>query len=255
MHPELVSEQEYLDQAYVVPRGRPGTRPPVDGNGRSGTRWHQPGPIRAGGHLGGRFCPTGPARHGRRRTGLRSHRPGRRRRRQGRGAATTSAGSGSGTTSRSPWSSDWRAPVAEAFYRATGRMPMGLERRRHFVSRGRELLAIEDELFGDVERFRDEGRLRGEGALIAALETARTGRLGDIVGTIQTEQDLVIRGAPSGCAGRAGRAGYRQDRRGAPPGRLPALHEPLPARRSGRPRGGTEPPVPGLHRAGPAVAR
>ena len=88
---------------------------------------------------------------------------------------------------------DWRAPIAEAFYRATGRMPMGLERRRHFVSRGRELLAIEDELFGDVERFRENGGLRGEGALIAALETARTGRLGDIVGTIQTEQDLVIR--------------------------------------------------------------
>ncbi|MBQ90431.1 MAG: AAA family ATPase [Acidimicrobiaceae bacterium] len=88
---------------------------------------------------------------------------------------------------------DWRAPVAEAFYRATGRMPMGLERRRHFVSRGRELLAIEDELFGDVERFRDGDGLRGEGALIAALETARTGRLGDIVGTIQAEQDLVIR--------------------------------------------------------------
>ncbi len=88
---------------------------------------------------------------------------------------------------------DWRAPVAEAFYRATGPMSMGLERRRHFVSRGRELLAIEDELFGDIERFRDGDSLRGEGALVAALETARTGRLGDIVGTIQAEQDRVIR--------------------------------------------------------------
>ena len=43
---------------------------------------------------------------------------------------------------------DWRAPVAEPFYRATGREPMGLVRRRHFVVEGRTLLGIEDELFG-----------------------------------------------------------------------------------------------------------
>ena len=44
---------------------------------------------------------------------------------------------------------DWRAPVAEPFYRATGREPLGLERRRHFASRGSTLLGIEDEFFGD----------------------------------------------------------------------------------------------------------
>ena len=43
---------------------------------------------------------------------------------------------------------DWRAPVAEPFYRATGRSPMGLARRRHFATRGRQLLNLEDELFG-----------------------------------------------------------------------------------------------------------
>ena len=32
---------------------------------------------------------------------------------------------------------DWRAPVAEPFYRATGREPMGLVRRRHFSVEGR----------------------------------------------------------------------------------------------------------------------
>ena len=90
---------------------------------------------------------------------------------------------------------DWRAPVAESFYRATGTDPMGLQRRRHFVSRGRTLLGLEDELFGDIDRFREEAGqgLHGEGALIAALETARTGRLQDIVGTIQAEQDEIIR--------------------------------------------------------------
>src|SRR5918994_1823612 len=50
---------------------------------------------------------------------------------------------------REPLVVDWRAPVAEPFYRATGREPMGLVRRRHFATRGRQLLAIEDELFGE----------------------------------------------------------------------------------------------------------
>jgi DNA helicase IV len=92
---------------------------------------------------------------------------------------------------------DWRAPVAEAFYRATGRESMGLERRRHFATRGRTLLGIEDELFGDAVHALglegEEPRVSGHGALISALETARTGRLGDIVATIQGEQDEVIR--------------------------------------------------------------
>ena len=44
---------------------------------------------------------------------------------------------------------DWRAPVAEPFYRATGREPLGLVRRRHFHVQGRQLLGIEDELFGE----------------------------------------------------------------------------------------------------------
>jgi len=85
---------------------------------------------------------------------------------------------------------DWRAPVAEPFYRATGRDPMGLIRRRHFVSRGRELLEIEDELF-DLDQL-DEG-FQGHGALLAALDQNRDGQLRDIVATIQGEQDEIIR--------------------------------------------------------------
>jgi DNA helicase IV len=89
---------------------------------------------------------------------------------------------------------DWRAPVAEPFYRATGRSPMGLSRRRHFATRGPRLLAIEDELFGSDEIVDGDGRpLVGSTALMTALERGRTGRLGDIVATIQTEQDEIIR--------------------------------------------------------------
>ena len=102
---------------------------------------------------------------------------------------------------REPLVVDWRAPVAEPFYRATGRQPMGLVRRRHFSTRGRQLLAIEDELFGESAGLLggalsviDEGReIRGQSTLIAALEEVRTGRLGDIVATIQGEQDEIIR--------------------------------------------------------------
>jgi DNA helicase IV len=89
---------------------------------------------------------------------------------------------------------DWRAPVAEPFYRATGRVPMGLARRRYFATRGRQVLGIEDEFFGEHAIDLGQGAgMQGHGALIAALETARTGRMGDIVATIQGEQDEIIR--------------------------------------------------------------
>ncbi|WP_421015170.1 UvrD-helicase domain-containing protein, partial [Glutamicibacter creatinolyticus] len=45
----------------------------------------------------------------------------------------------------------------------------------------------------------DEGHShRGEGALMAALREKRTGRMGDIVGTIQAEQDAIIRSELAG---------------------------------------------------------
>jgi len=105
---------------------------------------------------------------------------------------------------------DWRAPVAEPFYRATGLDPQGLARRRHLAVRGREVLGLEDEYFVDPagrpegpaggegnqsgERLLSDGMvLGGPGALLSALGQARTGRMGDIVATIQREQDEIIR--------------------------------------------------------------
>ena len=101
---------------------------------------------------------------------------------------------------------DWRAPVAEPFYRATGREPMGLVRRRHFSVEGRQVLGIEDELFGGghLGVGHDDGlvpegpALRGYSTLLAALERGRTGTLGDIVATIQAEQDEIIRSPQPG---------------------------------------------------------
>jgi len=116
---------------------------------------------------------------------------------------------------------DWRAPVAEPFYRATGLDPQGLARRRHLAVRGRAVLGLEDEYFVDPsrapgapilpvpeagssngsagERLLSEGMvLGGPGALLSALGQARTGHMGDIIGTIQREQDEIIRSPLSG---------------------------------------------------------
>lgn len=89
---------------------------------------------------------------------------------------------------------DWRAPVVEPFYRATGAHPMGLRRRRHFLTEGRRLLDLEDELFDSEGTGDGLGLgLSGSQVLMAALARARTGRMRDIVATVQREQDEIIR--------------------------------------------------------------
>ena len=90
---------------------------------------------------------------------------------------------------------DWRAPAAEPFYRATAVVPAGVVRRRQLATRDRTVTGIEDEIL-DLDAFdaeRDGAAITGEGALLVALDAARTGRMRDIVGTIQAEQDRVIR--------------------------------------------------------------
>lgn len=100
---------------------------------------------------------------------------------------------------------DWRAPLARAFYQATASDPMGLVRRRHIDTRQRRVLGLEDELL-DVAGAAAPGRegtavaagLQGEGALIAAMSAARDGRMGDIVATIQAEQDRIVTSGGTG---------------------------------------------------------
>ncbi|MDN4473654.1 HelD family protein [Demequina zhanjiangensis] len=99
-----------------------------------------------------------------------------------------------------PLLTDWRAPAARAFYSATAAAPSGVMNRRHLTTRGRTVTAVEDDVL-DVEALRAAGRegsLAGEGALLAALDARRTGRMGDIVATIQAEQDAVIRAPMEG---------------------------------------------------------
>lgn len=93
---------------------------------------------------------------------------------------------------------DWRAPAAAPFYRALPHDPMGVVRRRHFRWRDGELAGLDDEVF-DVGAAAQAGlALVGEGALLAALDAPRTGRMLDVVATIQAEQDVVIRRPSAG---------------------------------------------------------
>lgn len=99
-----------------------------------------------------------------------------------------------------PLLTDWRAPAATPFYAATAAHPAGVMNRRHLTTRGRKVMAVEDDVL-DVAALRASGQeasLAGEGALLAALGERRTGRMGDIVATIQSEQDAVIRAPMQG---------------------------------------------------------
>ncbi|MEU7302728.1 UvrD-helicase domain-containing protein [Streptomyces sp. NPDC007206] len=95
---------------------------------------------------------------------------------------------------RTPILIDWRADVARPFYLATGHTPMGLRRRRHISTEGRTVTSLHDEILdlGDTTRTGYEDH-NGDAVLLAALNSARTGRMSDIVQTIQAEQDQIIR--------------------------------------------------------------
>ena len=100
---------------------------------------------------------------------------------------------------------DWRAPAASAFYQATAAAPDGVLRRRHLALRGRTVTSLDDEVL-DADALaaalaagrQDLATVAGEGALMSALTAHRTGRMRDIVETLQSEQDRVVRSELAG---------------------------------------------------------
>src|SRR5579859_6225661 len=94
---------------------------------------------------------------------------------------------------------DWRAPAAHPFYAATPKNPNGLIRRRHIYTRDRTVTGVDDEVF-DLDQLSEPDRqsLSGEAMLIASITSARTGRMTDVLATIQAEQDRVIRAGLQG---------------------------------------------------------
>jgi DNA helicase IV len=146
---------------------------------------------------------------------------------------------------------DWRAPAAEPFYRATPTAPMGVLRRRVLRCRGQKVIGAEDDLM--VAEAPDDLVVLGEGALLAALARSRSGRMRDIVATIQAHQDEAIRAAATGVVEITGGPGTGKT--------VVALHRAAYLlysdrrrfERGGGPRGGAERGVHGVHRTRPAL--
>ncbi|MEU8387272.1 UvrD-helicase domain-containing protein [Micromonospora sp. NPDC048843] len=89
---------------------------------------------------------------------------------------------------------DWRAPAARPFYTATAVDPQGQARRRHIRTTGSAVVGVDDEpLDGSATE-----ELVGEGALLAALDQRRTGRMSTAISTLQREQDDIVRAEATG---------------------------------------------------------
>lgn len=90
---------------------------------------------------------------------------------------------------------DWRTPAAEPFFAATLAHPEGLRSRRRYRWAHGRVVDYWDEVFGDGE---DGGAIAGlspddQSAFIASLGASRSARMRDVLGTIQADQDAVIR--------------------------------------------------------------
>ena len=199
--------------------------------------------------------PTGSPRCGPRSTGSRS---GGSTPRTARSATSAGSACSTRTTSTSSLLMDWRAPAARPFYTATAASPEGMRRRRHLRTRRREVTGIDDEIL-DLDAARAAGVAQASGLTSEAALLAAVGAQPHRADGRHRRHDPGRAGRDHpveavGRAGGAGRPGHRQDRRGAAPGRVPALHPPRPAGPPRRAGGGAEPDVPALHRAGAAVA-
>src|SRR4051812_14517540 len=92
---------------------------------------------------------------------------------------------------------DWRPPAAEPFFGATHANPMGLaSRRRYRWTRGR-IRDYWDEVFTAAE-LAGHAALDDQSAFLASLGGARSGRMRDVLGTIQADQDAIIRASSRG---------------------------------------------------------
>jgi hypothetical protein len=92
---------------------------------------------------------------------------------------------------------DWRSPAAEPFFGATHANPMGLaSRRRYRWTRGR-ISDYWDEVF-TPDGLDGHAALDDQSAFIASLGGSRSARMRDVLGTIQADQDAIIRAGSRG---------------------------------------------------------
>jgi hypothetical protein len=93
---------------------------------------------------------------------------------------------------------DWRSPAAEPFFGATHANPMGLSsRRRYRWTRGR-IGDYWDEVFTADGFDGHAAALDDQSAFIASLGGNRSARMRDVLGTIASDQDAIIRAGSAG---------------------------------------------------------
>ena len=92
---------------------------------------------------------------------------------------------------------DWRSPAAEPFFGATHANPMGLASRRRYRWAGGRISDYWDEVF-TPDGLEGHAALDDQSAFIASLGGSRSGRMRDVLGTIQADQDAIIRAGSRG---------------------------------------------------------
>ena len=92
---------------------------------------------------------------------------------------------------------DWRSPAAEPFFGATLADPMGLVSRRRYRWSGGRVSDYWDEVFS-TEGVTANAALDADSAFIASLGTSRSDRMRDVLGTLQADQDAIIRAGSRG---------------------------------------------------------
>ena len=92
---------------------------------------------------------------------------------------------------------DWRSPAAEPFFGATHANPMGLASRRRYRWTGGRITDYWDEVF-TAEGLAGHAALDDQSAFIASLGSSRSPRMRDVLGTIQADQDAIIRAGSAG---------------------------------------------------------
>lgn len=92
---------------------------------------------------------------------------------------------------------DWRSPAAEPFFGATHADPMGLASRRRYRWSGGRVSDYWDEVF-TPDGLEGHAALDDQSAFLAELAAARTPRMRDVLGTLQADQDAIVRAGSDG---------------------------------------------------------
>ncbi|GAB2462566.1 RNA polymerase recycling motor ATPase HelR [Streptomyces incanus] len=93
---------------------------------------------------------------------------------------------------------DWRSPAAEPFFAATHADPMGLASRRRYRWTGGRISDYWDEVFTADGLEGHAAALDDHSAFVASLGGDRSARMRDVLGTIQADQDAIIRAGSRG---------------------------------------------------------